>query len=96
MGYKIVYGEEPPAQIPSTARLRTMTAAFLLLGCLLTRMFWSDGTALLRQCLLPDAENVAEAAFCELMDELHAGAPMGESVLTFCRTVVSDAAIPKT
>lgn len=90
MGYRIVYGPEQPSGRGkgSGLRLRTMTAAFFLLGCILTRTLWPAGTQLLREMLLPGTPTAAEQAFLDMMEDLRCGVPVGESVTVFCRTVV--------
>lgn len=87
MGYRIVYGEEPPVQRPRS-RLRLLTAAFGLAFLVLVGSFWPGGRALLRQVLLPGA---GEAALQQMAEQIRAGEPVGEAVTAFCRDVVAHA-----
>ena len=93
MSYKIVYGPDKAYEAktdPSRARLRLLTASFLLAGCLLARTFWPEGTALLRSVLLPGNPTVTELAFLDMMEDLRTGEPINESLSVFCKTIVSD------
>ncbi len=96
MSYKIVYGPDPqPAPTgTSNPRLRAMTAAFLLLGCLGVRTLWPEGTDVLRSLLLPGTPTAAEAAFSDMMTSLREGAPVSESVTAFCWVVVEHGTAP--
>lgn len=89
MGYRMVYGENPFLQKPERyTRLRLLTAAFALAFALLVRVFWPQGTALLRETLLPGEQ---EAVFAQMTERIRAGEPVGETVTAFCRMVVEDA-----
>ena len=61
MSYRIEYGTPIPPQYvekANPARLRIMTAAFLILFSLLVRQYFPDGTEKLRQVLLPQCHTV--------------------------------------
>lgn len=91
MGYRIVYGEDPFIEIPERkSRLRLWTAGFALAFVLLVRCFWPQGTALLRQVLLPRGD-AATAAFQQMTADIRAGEPIGDAVTAFCRDVVEEA-----
>jgi len=96
MGYRIVYGPEV-GEVRSDGkhdqRIRVMTAAFLLLSCLLTRLLWPEGAQMLRDALLPGQPSVTEQAFSILAEQLRAGEPVGEAVESFCRFVIVHGAV---
>lgn len=84
MGYRIVYGGEPPTGRKS--RLRLWTAVCLLVFVTAVRLAWPEGTEQLRQVLVPGEETAA--AFSEMVENVGAGQGMGEALTAFCRTVV--------
>lgn len=93
MGYRIEYGPQrlvKPKGDRHGFRRRILTAAFLLLGCILVRTFWNDGSELLETVLLPGEPTVTEQAFSLLLNDLRTGVPVGESVTAFCRFIVEN------
>ena len=90
MGYRIVYGKvsEIERQRRSSGNVQLMTAIFMMLGIMLVRSFWPEGTKMLRQLLLPGTMSATEEAFSQLMADLRIGAPIGEAVTTFCAYVI--------
>lgn len=91
MGYRIVYGTDPFAHdTREKSHLRVLTAGFALAFVILVRCFWPQGTALLRQVLLP-GDDVATAAFQQMTADIQAGEPVGDAVTAFCRGIVEDA-----
>lgn len=88
MGYRIVYGDDPfPRESRHPGRLRLLTAGFALAFVVAVRCFWPEGTRMLRSVLLP-GDN---AAFVQMTEEIRAGAPVGDAVTAFCRSVVEEA-----
>ena len=69
------------------SHLRVLTAGFLLAFVLLVRLCWPQGTALLRQTLLPGED----PAFLQLQSDIQAGEPLGDAVTAFCRQIVEEA-----
>ena len=91
MGYRIVYGPETGGrQIADKPRirLRVMTGIMLLIGCGAVRIFWPEGTELLRRFLVPGEPTLTEQAFGTLVADLRMGEAFSEAVTAFCRTVV--------
>ena len=89
MGYRIVYGEDPFREKPrGRGRLRVLTAGFALAFVVLVRVFWPQGTSLLRQVLLPGPD---AAAFQQMAADIRAGEPVDDAVTAFCRSVVENA-----
>lgn len=71
-------------------RVRVLTAAFLLMGCIAARATWQEGCEQLRLLLIPGEPTVTEAAFLQMMDRLHYGEPVGECITAFCKTIVAN------
>ena len=87
MGYRIVYGKDPPVRRGrSSLRLRVMTAGCMLLFAALVRLAWPAGREVLGQVLLPREETAA--AFSEMVSQVTGGGDFGEAVTAFCKTVV--------
>ena len=90
--YRITYAyQSPPPQQKrnSFSRLRTMTASYLLFFSLLVRLFFPAGCAQLRTVLLPDPENVTQAALGGFMSDLRNGERLDDALYTFCEHIVS-------
>lgn len=97
MGYVIRYdcGESHSGSASSRcSRLTAMTAGFLLAFLLLTKLFWPEGSAMLRQFLIPGDPDVTSQAVSVLVDELRAGKPMGDTVQAFCAEILNHAEFP--
>ena len=89
MSYRIVYGPKPAKpQEKRSSHLRILTAVFLLLFAVGVRMVWPEGREVLRNWLLPGSPGVTEAALGEMVEDLRAGEPVGESLTAFCRQVI--------
>ena len=87
MGYRIVYGEDPFAETGKRkSHLRSMTAGFALAFVILVRLFWPQGSDVLRTVLLPRES----AAFVQLTEALRAGEPLGDAVTAFCQRIVEE------
>ena len=93
MGYKIVYGDGPKSVYDKNVtgnRLRILTAACFLAFCLLVRLVWPEGVAVLRDVMLPGEETVTELAFESMLDNLRSGEPVGDALTVFCREVIQN------
>lgn len=93
MGYIIEYDIQKDSRKNTDTtwlRLRVLTAAFLLMGCMAARTMWQEGCEQLRSLLLPGEPTVTETAFLQMMDRLHYGEPVGECITTFCKTIVAN------
>lgn len=98
MGYRIVYGSEREQADQTTnrwGRIRLLTAVFLLALILGTRLFWPEGTQLLRDVLLPGEAGVTSTAFSQMVTQLQEGEPFGQAVVGFCQYVVGHGEIPE-
>lgn len=97
MAYRISYGPEVPKQFQkrrSRLRLQVMTAGWLLVFALVVRLFFPAGSALLRQCLQPEPENITQKALNGFVAALRQGETVGDAIYTFCESVIqSDPAI---
>lgn len=92
MSYVIRYGSEDTRTKASRihrTRLSAMTAGFFLGFLLLTKLFWPDGTSMLRQILLPGNEEVTARAVTVLVEDLRAGEPVGDAVRAFCGEIIA-------
>ena len=87
MGYRIVYGADPFVKKRERSHLAVLTAGFALAFVILVRCFWPQGTAVLRQVLLPGDM----AAFQQMTAQIQAGEPIGDAVTAFCRGIVEEA-----
>lgn len=85
MGYRVIYGEDP-FQKKEKRHLPAMTAGFALAFVILVRCFWPQGTAVLREVLLPQANGMEQ-----LTEQIRAGEPVGDAVTAFCRGLVEEA-----
>lgn len=97
MGYTIAYHGADAAKKTTVRRrsqLPVLTAAFLLVFLLLTNLFWPAGRNKLRHIILPGDPDVTAHAVTVLVDDLRAGAPVGEAVKTFCSEILDHAGYP--
>lgn len=93
MGYRIEYGPTEEKMRKSSGmvrRLQVLTAAFLLLFILLVRQAWPEGTAKLREFLLPGEPSVTQAAFGDLLTDIREGSPFREALTAFCQQVIDN------
>ena len=97
MGYRIEYGSKGEQAVQNTnrwGRIRLLTAGFLLVLILLTKLFWPEGSGLLRDVLLPGEADVTQTAFSRMVTQLQEGEPFGQVVAGFCEYVVEHGDIP--
>lgn len=93
MAYRVVYGPAVKlecSRAKGSVRLRVLTALCFFTLVLMVKAAWPEGTALLREALLP-RNTAAQTAFQELAEHLKQGEPVGDSVTAFCRGIVEDA-----
>lgn len=91
MGYKIIYGDGPRRaddKAESGNRIRILTATCLLMFCILVRMFWPEGTMLLRDVVLPGEQTVTEAAFETFLSGIRTGSSFQDALTAFCTEVI--------
>ena len=92
MAYRIVYGGESRRERVNRGvglRFQTMTAVCLLLFTLAVSQLWPEGTAKLREYLLPGM-NGTQGAVLELMAQIQAGEPVEQALTVFCRQIIED------
>lgn len=91
MGYRVEYGQAAGKKSGKwhAKRVLILTGIFLLLFVWGLRLYWPEGSGLLRQILLPgDAEAVSV-----FMEDLKAGQPFSEAAAAFCREIIADAGV---
>lgn len=95
MGYRIDYG--PVKKVRGVerrvSRIASLTGLFLLLFMITVCAFWPEGTAVLRDWILPGDPAVTAAAMEELTDSLRTGEELSDSLRTFCIRILEGAAI---
>ena len=93
MGYRIDYG--PVKKVRGVekriSRVATLTGLFLLLFMICVCAFWPEGTAVLRDWILPGDPAVTAAAMEELTDSLRTGEELSDSLRTFCIRILEGA-----
>ena len=92
MPYRVTYGPPITSSVQAEdnfSRLRAMTASFLVVFALLVRLFFPAGCAQLRTILLPDPEDVSQAALDVFMDDLRNGGKLSDALYTFCAHIVA-------
>lgn len=92
MPYRITYAHpspQPEQKQDNFSRLRTMTASYIVVFALLVRLFFPAGCAHLRTVLLPDPENITQAALGGFMSDLRKGESLGDALYAFCEHIVS-------
>lgn len=92
MPYRVTYGPPitPAAQKKDNfSRIRTLTASCLVVFAILVRLFFPAGCAQLRTILLPDPEDVSQAALDVFMDDLRNGGKLSDALYTFCAHIVA-------
>ena len=93
MSYRIVYGPERKAvkeREPSSLRFRSLIAGFLLLFAVIVKLLWPEGTAVLRQMILPTDLSATEQAFQCMMEDLRSGENLGDAITVFCRQIIEN------
>ncbi len=96
MSYRVEYSSSgiKRKQISSPqGRTFLLTAVCFLIFLLMVGGFWPRGAQALRDMLLPGDSAVTAAAWAELTQELHAGAPVGSAVENFCREIFANAGL---
>ena len=96
MRYRVEYSSSgiKRKQISSPqGRTFLLTAVCFLIFLLMVGGFWPRGAQALRDMLLPGDSAVTAAAWAELTQELHAGAPVGSAVENFCREIFANAGL---
>lgn len=91
MGYRIDYGSvelNRKRKAGNGIRIRNMIAISLFAFAVFVRLFWPNGSDILREYLLPGDLSVAEEAFSDFMNQLHNGEELREAALVFCRTIL--------
>lgn len=91
MGYRVEYGQASGKRKEKWdgKRVLILTGIFLLLFAWGIRLYWPEGSVLLRQILLP-GEKAMVSAF---MEDLKAGQPFSEAAAAFCREIIADAGV---
>ena len=94
MGYRIIYGPDVPLQKTEhgTVRIRIMVAICFAAFVCLVRLLWPEGREILASHLLPGEATLAQAAFLELLGNLHNGTGMVESLTVFCLEILHEIA----
>ena len=97
MGYRITYGQVSGKTYPG-ATGKSSFVQFLLCAVLafllLTRLFWPEGTAALRELLIPGDSRTTAAAFSALVEDVRQGEALSDALRVFCREVLDDAKNP--
>lgn len=96
MSYRVEYSSSgiKRTQIrQKRGRTLLLTAACFLVFLLIVGGFWPRGAQALQDMLFPGDSAVTAAAWSELTQELHAGAPVGSAVENFCREVFANAGL---
>ena len=91
MPYRITYGPPGPPtdqRQDKSSRLHLLTAAWLIVFALLVRLFFPAGSLQLRSILLPDPENITQAAISDFMSDLRNGEPLGDALYAFCEHII--------
>ena len=94
LGYRVTYWTEPERNRRSDSgrlRLRMMIAASLFVFTVLVRVFWADGTAVLRNIFTDRTMSVTEAAFAEMITQIYGGTEATDALTAFCRSVLDAA-----
>ena len=94
MCYRIEYGPEirsKPSNRRTFFRIPVLTAVFFFLFLLSVRIWWDDGSKLLRQWMIPAEFSATEEAFSSMVENLRSGAELKDAVTTFCQELLSDA-----
>ena len=92
MGYRIIYGpvNNTTSRRGHAGRLRSMIAAALLAFTMLVRLYWHDGTIIMKEYLLPQHLTVTERAFSELIIDLREGQTVTDALTVFCLSILDE------
>lgn len=96
MSYRVEYsssGIKRKQIFSPKGRTLLLTAGCFLIFLLIVGGFWPRGAQALRDMFLPGDSAVTAAAWAELTQELHAGAPVGSAVENFCREIFANAGL---
>ncbi len=92
MGYRIEY--QPVRKIRRAEKTRSyvaaMTAACLLLFCILVHLLWPQGAEVLGKLIFSGDSATAVDALAHFVVELEAGEELQSAFETFCRTVIQN------
>ena len=100
MAYRVEYGAKEPKKTPraskifSQIRIQLFTAAFLLVFLLGVRQSWPEGTAKLKEFLLPGKPATTETALQNFITNLKEGSDIGEAFTAFCEEIIDHAQLP--
>ncbi len=90
MSYRIEYGGGNAVRKPGRGnRLPVLTAGAFLLFLLLTQAFWPEGSAALRDFLIPGDSEVTTQAFSAMSEDLCEGIPISDALMAFCREILT-------
>lgn len=95
MGYRVEYDSVKKVRgvQKRTAGRLAMTGVFFLVFLVLVACFWPEGTAILRDALLPGDRAVTAAALEELARQVSQGTDLSQAVAEFCRDLLAGAGI---
>ena len=96
MSYRVEYSSSGIKRTKirqKSGRTFLLTAVCFLIFLLIAGGFWPRGAQALRDMLLPGDGVVTAAAWAELTQGLHAGAPVGSAVENFCREIFANAGL---
>ena len=90
MGYRIIYGPEPPKKCSKngTVRARVLTAVSFLIFAWFLRLLWPEGREVLANYIIPGEPTLTQSAFMGLQDNLRHGMGIGDSLTEFCREIL--------
>lgn len=95
MGYRIDY--RPVKKVRGvekrTFRLAAFAGIFLMVFVIFACCFWPEGTAVLRDWILPGDPTVTAAAMEELTDSLRMGERVADALRSFCVQILEGAAV---
>lgn len=97
MGYIITYpncASGRSAEPSHRSHLLRWTFGFFLAFLLLTKLYWPEGSAKLRNMLIPGDPEVTGHAVMALLDDLRTGEPLEIAVKTFCNEILTHAENP--
>lgn len=93
MGYRVEY--QPVKKVRNvetrTSGIPALTALFLMLFFFLVCSCWPEGTALLRQILIPGDPDTTVMALEVFAQDLQAGEPLSEAFTNFCSRIIREA-----
>ena len=97
MAYRVEYGPREPkktSRLWTQPRMQIFTAVFLLIFLLGVRQTWPEGTAKLKEFLLPGKPASTETALQNFVVNLKEGSGIGDAFTTFCQEIIDQAQLP--